>query len=282
MKSGEDGIRPNHKFCSMHKRYLPVLFAFVIILNSCNRPSSEATNNSSDSIPADTVENGNMDGDIFFTDSLKEIVNGNADSTEDEEVTEEDRTSVHSAAIEVCGFSNDGKYFVFTQMVPGDYGDGASYVFVIDVAKNEWAHKPVVLTLNELDYTIDEIRDTLNQKRDSVLSKYKIKLGNVGKSFDLQSRNDVVANNQRYNLDLRIENNLIELRLKGNGKDILLQKDKKLPASRGPVRAYRLNKAVTFGDKIAVFVEYDGEVQEGFENSRYYDRKYIAVTAVIK
>lgn len=35
-------------------------------------------------------------------------------------------------------------------------------------------------------------------------------------------------------------------------------------------------------DKIAVFVEYDGELAEGFEGYRYFERKYIAVTGIVK
>lgn len=267
----------------MYKRYLPIFFALAIF--SCSRPTSEATNDSTTASAPDTVQQqGNTDGDIFVTDSLKNIVNGDTTSGEEEaEASEERMTSVDASIIEPCGFSNDGKYFVFTQIIPGDYGSGAAEsVFVIDVARNEWAHKPVNMELNDLDYTDEEIRDTLRQKRDSVLSKYKIKMGNLGKVFEVSANNKIVVNGQNYTLDLQTPNNLIDLHLKGNGKDLVLQKDKKLPASRGSVRAYRLFKAFVFGDKIAVFVEYDGDVQTGFENSRYYDRKYIAVTAAVK
>jgi predicted secreted protein len=266
----------------MYKRYLPIFFALIAF--SCSRPSSEKASDSTATAPDTVQEQGNTDGDIFVTDSLKKIVNGDTTSAEEEgDDAEERMTSVHTSEIEPCGFSNDGKYFVFTQIVSGDYGSGGvESVFVIDVAKNEWAHKPVKLELNDLDYSYEDIKDTLRQKRDSVLAKYSIKMGNLGKVFELSANNKIVVNGQTYTLDLQAPNNLIDFHLKGNGKDIVLQKDKKLPASRGSVRAYRLLRAFVFGDKIAVFIEYDGDVVTGFENSRYYDRKYIAVTATVK
>lgn len=226
----------------MYKRFLPVFFALVV--------------------------------------SLSAFAQGDPSDTTEVEIPE--MISEHVSEVEVCGFSADGKYFVFSQVVPGDYNGGIGYVYVIDVATNNWAHKPAVLEPPYADWSTPEIKDSLRYKRDSVLSKYKVKLGSVGKTFDLKSSNKITVNNQTYTLELNTPNNLIDLHLKGNGKDIILQKDKKLPASRGSVRAYRLWNAYTLGDKIAVFVEYDGDVQEGFENSRYYNRKYIAVTAVVK
>ena len=230
----------------MPQRILPVFFALTIILCVSNRTALAQTD------PADTVE-----------------------------VETPERIEEHISEVEVCGFSNDGKYFVFDQVVPGDYNGGTGYVYVIDVATNNWVHKPAFLDPQN-DWMTSEIKDSLKFKRDSVLAKYNIKFGAVGKTFDLSSSNKIIVNNQTYTLELNTPNNLIDLHLKGNGKDIILQKDKSIPKSRGSVRGYRLWKAYAFGDKIAVFVEYVGEVQEGFENSRYYNRKYIAVTAVVK
>ena len=226
----------------MNKRFLPVFFALAVSFPALAQID-----------PADTVE-------VEIPEMISE----------------------HVSEVEVCGFSSDGKYFVFSQVVPGDYNGGIGYVYVIDVATNNWAHKPAILEPENGDWSTPEIKDSLRYKRDSVLAKYKVKLGSVGRSFDLGSNNKVTVNSQTYTIELNAPNNLIDLHLKGNGKDLILQKDKKLPASRGSVRSYRLWKAYAFGDKIAVFVEYDGDVQEGFENSRYYNRKYIAVTAVVK
>ncbi|MEI9921552.1 MAG: hypothetical protein WDO14_22595 [Bacteroidota bacterium] len=204
------------------------------------------------------------------------------DPTDTTEVEQPEMISEHTSEIEVCGFSSDGKYFVFTQVVPGDYNGGTGYVYVIDVTTNNWAHKPAVLEPENADWTTEEIKDSLHYKRDSVLTKYKVKRGSFGQAFGLSSSNKIVVGGKTYALELNTPNNLIDFHLTGNGKDIILQKDKQLPKSRGSVRAYRLHKAYVFGDKIAVFIEYDGDVQEGFENMRYYNRKYIAVTAVVK
>ncbi len=275
----------------MYNRLLPVLLAFLII--SCSKPANETASNSDSTaigdLPPnedpsnDTAYDGNTDGDFFVSDSSAAIVNEASEDAEEEAEEDENRfTEVHTSQVDICGFSNDGKYFVFTQLVPGDYSNDNGYVYVIDAAKNEWAAKPVETFNDEADWTEDEAKEVLNLKRDSVLKKHSIKYGTITKLFDLAASNKVTINNQQYTVDLKVENLMIELRLKGNGKDILLQKDKKVPASRGSVRDYRLFKAATFGDKIAVFVEYDGDIQQGFENSRYYDRKYIAVTGAIK
>lgn len=204
------------------------------------------------------------------------------DATDTTEVEERIMLSIHTAEVEAQGFSNDGKYFIFTQVIPGEYNGASGYVYVIDVAKNNWAHKPAFLEPEVPDWSADEIRDSLKYKRDSVLSKYGVKRGNIGKAFDLSKKNTVVVKNVTYTVDLKTDGNLIDLHLKGNGKDIVLQKDTKVPASRGPVTAYRLFKAYSLGDEIVVFIEYDGPEREGFENARYYDRKYIAVTGVVK
>jgi predicted secreted protein len=257
----------------MHKRFLPVLFAVIIF--SCSKPAADSTSADSTALEEvatdvdDTTSNGNTDGDYF--------VPGDSTKAEQEEEVEE-MISTHAPVIDVCGFSTDGKYFAFTQIVYGEATDGNGWVFVIDVAKNEWASKPAFI--NEV---YEDLDSGVARKRDSMLVKYKIvHHKNVGKEYNLKEKHTVTINGAPYEVDLRVANLLIDLRVKGNGKDIILQKDKSLPKSRGSVKEYRLNKAYVSGDKIAVFVEYDGELFEGFEGYRYFDRKNIAVTGVIK
>jgi predicted secreted protein len=270
----------------MFKRLLPVLLAFIFF--SCSRPTAE-NNSTTDSTvvggedPAnDTTYNGNTDGDYFFSeaDSLRELENAKAQEASQDEGEEENKEmiDINQPVIDVCGFSNDGKYFAFTQMLVGESADGTASVFVIDVAKNEWAAKPTVVeNLN------DVLEDTLAKVRNVVLPKYGIAYQkNPGVEYNLETDNKVTIEGKQYTVDLKIENLLIDLHVRGNGKDITLQKDKKLPASRGSVREYRLRTAYVSGDRIAVFVEYDGEIGVGFENYRYFDRKNIAVTGVVK
>lgn len=259
----------------MLKRFLPVLFATLIL--SCNKPTSENTSADStalEEVPAnedpanDTAYDGNTDGDYFVP----------GDSTEAELEEPKEMIDILQPAIDVCGFSDDGKYFAFTQLVQGQASDGQAWVFVIDVAKNEWASKPAFS-----DGVYEDLDSALNRKRDSMIVRYKIKHHkNIGKEFNLRDKHTVTINGSPYEVVLQTPNLLIDLRVKGNGKEIVLQKDKNLPKSRGSVREYRLNKAYVFGDKIAVFVEYDGDINDGFEGYRYFERKNIAVTAVVK
>jgi predicted secreted protein len=256
----------------MLKRILPLLFAINII--SCNRPSSSETKND----PVDTVKEGNEDGSQLLAETDSSL--RGEDPEEEEEV---DHTEIHNALLEIGGFSSDGKYFVFTQVFPGDYTGSSGYVYVIDVAKNEWSGKPLKWDMDDGESTDEEVLVILARKRDSLMAKRNIKLIVPEFSTDLTRVKEAIpVAGSKYNLDLKVADRLIDLHLTRPGKDITLQKDSKLPASRGSVRDYRLFKALTSGDKIAVFIEYDGDVEEGFENSRYYDRKYIAVTGVVK
>ncbi len=107
----------------MHKRILPVLFALTTILCLSNRSALAQGD------PTDTVE-----------------------------VEQPEMISTHVSTVDVCGFSNDGKYFVFSQVVPGDYGGGSGYVYVIDVATNNWAHRPASLEPDVPDWAEEEIR----------------------------------------------------------------------------------------------------------------------------
>lgn len=277
----------------MHKRILPVLFAFTFIISSCSRPTSETGNDTTAVSASDTVENGNTDGDIFMSDSLAAMINNDFEWTQPDTVSEyeedEPMTGPHPSDLNIAGFTDDGKYFIFSQVDPGDgySGEASGAVFVIDVEKNEWKGRPVRIDLTaEEGIAYDEFLETIKIKRDSTRKKYGIPRDNYYNDefgfIGVNKNNVVMINKQRYVLELKTPNNLIELRLKGNGKDILLQKDKSIPKSRGNVRRYRLSKAVVSGDKIAVFVEYDGEVITGFENEHYYDRKNIAITGVVK
>lgn len=241
----------------MHKRILPILFAFIIL--SCSKPVKEEVSSDTDtvSVVADDVE----------------VV---ADTIEEEEI--EEMIDMRSPVMDVCGFSDDGKYFAFTQELSGEGGTGIAQLFVIDVVKNEWATKPGLV-----NQVFEDLDSGLLILRTKMLPKYNITYHkNQGKQYDLKDSNKVDIEGKQFDIDLNVINLLVDLHVKGNGKDITLQKDKSLPKSRGAVRQYRLGRANVFNDKIAVFVEYDEEPKEGFEGFRYFERKYIAVTGIVK
>ncbi|HZY82129.1 MAG TPA: hypothetical protein VFE50_21540 [Cyclobacteriaceae bacterium] len=275
----------------MYKRVLPI---FLIVLAGCgSQPASESA--STDSIPAaDSIpeEQGNPDGDIFVTDALKNAISNETNQPDtvseygnEEKEEEEEHVHVDDTMSEVFGFSDNGDYFAFKSVESGDgYGPRTVTVFVIDVKKNEWASKP----LSYVDDSETEGATDLNKAKadeEKLLKKFNIVPGkNLGYDYGFKGvnpNNVIIINEDRYVLDFKSNNGMIELRVKGQGKDILLQKDSKVPASRGPVRRTRLNKAYEFNGRIAVLVEYDGNISEGFENSRYYVRKYIVVTGVV-
>jgi hypothetical protein len=281
----------------MHKP-LPVLFALAIILLSCSKPGENSSAGDSttvaqvkaDSIPPsedpnnDTAYNGDMQGDFFFNDTSIAIINGdttfNSDSDDEGEQDDERMVSIHEPAIDVCGFSDDGKFFAFTQIVPGDPNGGEGSVFIVNVEKNTWATKP-----GRVETPDEEVSELLKPVRNSLLAKYGIQYHkNVGKPYNFGKEQPVVTvNGKRWQVIFDVDGLLIDLHMKGpSGQDISLQKDKVVPKTRGSVRRYRLHGAYVLGDKIAVFVEYDSEIKRDYENYQYYDRKNIVVTGVLK
>lgn len=279
----------------MYRRILPV-FILTGLLCSCGgqQASDQAEESAADTtqlVEADTVENGNTDGDIFRTDALENAISGETelpDTVPDYiiEEGEEDMVSIDEQLKEVCGFSPDGKYFAFVQVETGDgYGNIKGSVYVIDVEKNEWAMRPGVLEIDGVDADYEKFAKDLNKIRDDLLTKYGIvnqkNLGHEYHYIGVNPNNVILINEDRYVLDFKSTGGMIELRVKGKGKDIVLQKDTKVPASRGQVRRSRLNKAYELNGRIAVFVEYDGDIQTGFENYRYFLRKNIVVTAEV-
>jgi hypothetical protein len=275
----------------MYKRVLPIFILSSLLFSCGNQQASESSSDTTGTMPADTVENGNMDGDIFQTDALQNAISGEteqADTVPDYiiEEGEEDMVSIDEQLKEVCGFSPDGKYFAFVQVESGDgYGTIKGSVYVIDVVKNEWATRPGVLEIDGVDADYEKFAKDLNKIRDDLLKKYGIvNQQNMGYEYGyigVNPNNVIIINEDRYVLDFKSNNGMIELRVKGQGKDVVLQKDSKVPSSRGSVRRSRLNKSYVLGDRIAVFVEYDSDIKTGFENYRYFLRKNIVVTAVI-
>lgn len=80
-----------------------------------------------------------------------------------------------TAALNVIGFSPDGRYFAFEQ-----YGheDGSGFphwdIFVIDLEKNEWVGKPVTLWLEADGATLAQAREKARAEAASVLKQANV------------------------------------------------------------------------------------------------------------
>jgi len=93
-----------------------------------------------------------------------------------------------AAQVDVIGFSQDGAYFAFEQYGEQD-GSGMAYsdIVVVDVAKNEWAAKPVRVTLDPED-DADQLalwhgEDILAKVRD----RARFRAGKTLRTFGLMS-----------------------------------------------------------------------------------------------
>lgn len=241
-----------------------------------------------DTVGYESEPESNPDGDIFMSDSLAAIIGApqewdKPDSVEAYE-PDEYRTEIHAADLDVAGFSSDGKYFVFSQVWREDNLVVKGGVYIVEVATNEWASKPALVAY-ENDEGRERTRKSVAAKLDSVLRKYSMTYhGNMGYVFsfaDINPNDAILLNYERATVHLKVDGKLIEVSVKTPDQTMILQKDKKVPASRGDVRRYRLYSASVLDGKIAVFVEYDGNVVETPENSRYYNRKYIVVTGYV-
>jgi hypothetical protein len=74
---------------------------------------------------------------------------------------------------------------------------------------------------------------------------------------------------------------MFELQIIHNGKVQILQKDSKIPKSRGTPTAYRLRAAYSLGKKIAVFISYDMlPIQDSEHNWSYSSRNMIVTGAL--
>jgi predicted secreted protein len=80
-----------------------------------------------------------------------------------------------TAALDVIGFSPDGRYFAFEQYGHED-ASGFPYwdIFVIDLEKNEWVGKPVTLWLEADGATLAEAREKARAEAAAVLKQANV------------------------------------------------------------------------------------------------------------
>lgn len=186
------------------------------------------------------------------------------------------------------GFSDDLKYAAFDMSwvridAPGSYVN----LYFIDVDKNDYAIKPIQNESAELG--LSERVDETHKMAEAQFAKFGINGQNVGVEHPLEPEketNQIQANGAIYDLrliqrDVEVNKKIFEVQLIHDGNVKVLQKDTKLPASRGPVTAYRWAKAYTSNNKIAVFIEYDREITENAEGYSVVESRQLIVTGVL-
>lgn len=197
-----------------------------------------------------------------------------------------------AATLEILGFSRDGSRFAFAQHGILD-GSGAAYaqVFVLDVARNAFAAPPA------LEGRPEAYGDPLARVRARALARAEPALRRAGIVRGLTGRvaaRAATAGARRLEFALRGRAQvlslavrplpdrpecpetglaLLDLRLVVGGRTRVLQRDERLPASRGCAFAYALDRALVQGSGLAVMVRV---FRKGFEGP---DVRWIAVTA---
>lgn len=183
------------------------------------------------------------------------------------------------ATLDVIGFSKDGKYLAFEQYGTQD-GSGFDYseIFFVDVARNTYAANPVrVLIEDDGDGTSDRVaRVEATAKALPFLVALGIESGNTGRKVVSHPLSDLSADPYSvrfstshyvargyhwddYRLDLKVSGKkgdcyaehapkLLEVTLT-NGTEKTqrtLQKDKRVPRSRGCVIDYRIQDVYVY------------------------------------
>jgi predicted secreted protein len=204
------------------------------------------------------------------------------------------------------GFSKTGKYLAFQQYGIHE-GQGTAFAesFFIDVKENDYAAKPIETT--------GAPKDDLAKIRANNLNEAKAKLAELEIAGDLQGTQviarsihdlDIKAHSARFDLgsavagaivkaySLKLEEKTgtqecmagaksklftLELLNEQDKKTFVLQKDKKLPPSRGCPTGYKIEDVYVFEDKaIVVFLNV---LHQGFEGQTL---RYMAVSGELK
>lgn len=181
------------------------------------------------------------------------------------------------------GFTPDLSTTAFETSGNDDYNWVGYEFFIVNVNKNDFAAKAYRERFE------DEVPDSVINVIKKRVSSYKLPTkGYSTFSFDgTKPEGNVTIKGKNYRLKLLQttigENAIFELQLvdPSTSKTWTLQKDKKLPASRGSVKRYRLKDAYVQNSKIAVMLEMDMESWQ-FEGLWEYPTKYMMVTGAIE
>lgn len=189
------------------------------------------------------------------------------------------------------GFSDDLAYCAFELFIETETGEwpSISKFYFLNVDKNSYALKPSVM---QDTLALEAVRAAHLKKNQAFFKQFKISGTKTGKSVPLTTDSTgrfgqpeptdtqhFTVNGKKYAVILNKTETgntteygsqvMFELLLSHDGKTQVLQKDTKVPSSRGFTIDYKIRAIYYLENKIAVFVEYH---HPGFEG---YPDKYI-------
>lgn len=198
-----------------------------------------------------------------------------------------------TAQFEFLGFSPDGRYAAF-EMEGVQDGSGFPYAefYVLNVEKNDYAQKPVLKRWpaqeEEGGLTLPEVKREWNKIKAPVMRKWNVqtrvqgdrvsleplqagqwRFAHQGRMYELFLAALVVEKNC-YEMGLNAE--ILDLRIRREKKETVLQKDSRLPKSRGCASGYEISHVFVFQGFVAVAVSFR---RPGFEGP---DGRWMMIT----
>ena len=192
-----------------------------------------------------------------------------------------------AATLEFWGFSPDGKYLAFEQYGVRD-GSGFPYaeLYVVEVGGNTLVAGANVVIQSERA-GLRAARQRALAQIQAALRRYRIVRGNQGRFAGAVGKNSALQRLEfsSYTLELTTSDapspgncltdrpKLLELRLLTGRGERVLQRDRRLPASRACAYDYQIHSVFVLGSSLAVFVQV---TRDGFEGP---DLRWMVVTA---
>lgn len=212
-------------------------------------------------------------------------------------VASDTQLSGDEASYQIIGFSADGRYLAY--QTGGMHSGGPVYwseIYFLDVIHNTWAAPPVSYTGDGEPTTWKDVKDEVRSRADSTLEVLKIVEGNVGRQYVSHLFSDTGVDPHRtrfftgekltggyfeeYDVILtetvdgscddfgsRVKLELAVTNIRSDEKNVL-QKDQKVPASRGCPLSYRIADVYVYQTSIIVFLNVMTPGWEG-RNMRY-------------
>jgi predicted secreted protein len=200
-----------------------------------------------------------------------------------------------AANLELIGFSRDGQYVAFETFGQHD-GSGFAYaeLSIARVSQNTLVFKTASEAESE-GAEVQQIRAELAAKARAGLKRYGIQAGLQGRFIGIAlvslaevQTSDFVAFGRTHTLELSAKEGakradcfddqpqLLELRLTVAEKTRVLQRDVKVPVSRGCATSYEMRSAHLYGRSLAVMIAFS---TPGFEGP---DKRWMVVTTTLK